>query len=263
VIVVDDGSTDGSATMLTAEFPSVRVVALSQSIGFGAACNRGFAEATRETVLLLNSDMAVTPGSIAALEAHLADESLFAVGPRYYSDRPGTEPGPAGEGEVFPHIGAPAGGGLFRREAFLTLGGFDPLYAPFYWEDLDLGWAAWRAGWRIVHDARVRFNHLESVTIRRLYSPQFVARVRARNRALFGWKWLQDPGHLRICNRKLLRHAVAGLLKRRDSAPALGLLDALRMKSAALAARPQTPASRSEAEILDAARIACDELFSI
>ena len=157
VLVVDDASEDDSVAVLAAEFPQVRVVALETNVGFGAACNRGFAEARSELVLLLNSDMEVTPGSVEVLLEHFGDPRVLAAGPEYHSDKPNPPPLPTGPGPFWNQVGVPAGGGLFRRGAFLQLGGFDPLYHPFYWEDLDLGWAAWRAGWRNVYDTRCHF----------------------------------------------------------------------------------------------------------
>ena len=263
IIIVDDGSEDDSRTMLAEEFPQVRVLAQVASIGFGVACNLGIEAAKNNMILLLNSDMIVSAGSIQTLVSHFTTDDLFAVGPEYQSDKPDAPPPPEVSAPVVNQIGSPAGGGLLRRDIFLQLGGFDALYHPFYWEDLDLGWAAWRAGYKILYDSRVKFLHLENVTIKRLYTAQFVARVKARNRAFFGWKWLREPVNLAACNRRLWRHAIAGIIKRRDTAPLLGLWDAWRQRNKALAAYPSIPAVRSEAEILKAAGIDVDTLFKI
>jgi GT2 family glycosyltransferase len=215
---MDDASQDDSLQVLAREFPAVRVVELRENVGFGAACNRGFDEARHDLVLLLNSDMEVTPGSLATLAEHFGDPLLFAVGPRYVDV--GVEPPPREDEArlVRPLVGAPAGGGVFSRSKFLELGGFDPLYYPFYWEDLDLGWRAWRKGWRTVYDARLDFLHLGSATIGRLYSRQYVARIRARNRYLFGWKNLTSRALRRRHNLMLVRRALVDLLRRGDTA---------------------------------------------
>lgn len=249
VIVVDDASQDDSVAMLRGEFPTVRVLALETNVGFGAACNLGVREARNELVLLINSDMLVTSGAVSQLAAHLEAPDVFAAGPAYWSAMPDA-PAPPGVGRVFNQLGAPAGGGIFRREMFLSLGGFDELYYPFYWEDLDLGWAAWRAGLRILYDGRVRFIHLGGATINKLYSATYVARVRARNRCLFGWKNFSSPRLRRRHLLAVLRHIVADLFRRGDLSSLLGLYDALRMRRRALQSRPSVPPKRTDEDIL-------------
>lgn len=249
IIVVDDASQDDTVAMLRREFPAIRVLALETNVGFGAACNLGVREASNELVLLINSDMLVTPGAVSELAAHFEAPDVFAAGPAYWSAAPDA-PAPPGVGRVFNQLGAPAGGGIFRREMFLSLGGFDELYYPFYWEDLDLGWAAWRAGLRILYDGRVRFIHLGSATIGKLYSPAYVARVRARNRCLFGWKNFTSPRLRRQHLLAVLRHVAADLFRRGDLSSLLGLYDALRMRRRSLRARPATPPARTDEEIV-------------
>jgi N-acetylglucosaminyl-diphospho-decaprenol L-rhamnosyltransferase len=82
-IVVDQASHDGTAAWLAAEHPDVRVVALSENVGFGAGNNRGAAIARGRWLLLLNSDAFVRPGAIDELvrfgDAHPA---AGAVGPK-------------------------------------------------------------------------------------------------------------------------------------------------------------------------------------
>ncbi|MCX7599590.1 MAG: glycosyltransferase family 2 protein [Armatimonadetes bacterium] len=249
ILVVDDASQDGSPERLVRDFPGLRILALQESIGFGAASNLGFREAQNDLVLLLNSDMQVTPGSVATLVADMSAPDVFAAGPTYVQPDGCLTPAPTAS-DLCEHIGAPAGGGIFRRDLFLSLGGFDPLYYPFYWEDIDLGWAAWRAGWRIVYDSRVTFLHLGSATISKLYHKRYVARVRARNRCLFGWKNFSAPWLRRRHALAVWRHILADILRRGDFSSFLGLLDALRMYRLATQARPRTPPARSDEEIL-------------
>lgn len=248
IVVVDDASEDESRSVLREQFPQVRVVALDKNVGFGEACRRGFLEASHSLVLLLNSDMEVTPGSVALLAAHFDDPEVFAAGPRYVSDATPASASAHVPCACRPQLGSPAGGGIFRRDAFLALGGFDPIYHPFYWEDVDLGWAAWREGWRILEDCRCHFIHQESATIRALYAPAHVARIRIRNRCLFGWKNLESPGLLARFQAVSVRRAVAHLVRTGSPALLLGIADALARAPAAI--RRRRRGVRDEAAIL-------------
>jgi len=209
VIVVDDGSTDGTSEWLAEHWPQVKV-AQGRRAGFAAACNVGLLMARGWYVLLLNNDMIVQPGTVERLIARLRSNLTYlAVGGAYQT--------PAGEGEyrcsfcgnthpegyrheegMRPALDAPAGGGLFRRDALRKLGWLDETFTPFYWEDVDLGWNAWRAGYRVVFDAQAVMLHRHGATIQRVYPPVFYEAVRWKNTYVFAWK---------NCGRRiLLRH---------------------------------------------------------
>src|SRR5215217_1974145 len=67
VIVVDGASTDGSAAMVRAEFPAVRLLAETENVGFSRGNNQGIAASRGRLVLLLNPDAEMRPGALAAL----------------------------------------------------------------------------------------------------------------------------------------------------------------------------------------------------
>ena len=206
VIVVDDASSDGSLELLRSAFPSVRVVALERNAGFGRACMAGARAARGDVLVLLNTDVQVDADFLGPLREDIADESVFAVSavdlnrgtpqaPRevnrphfrrgFMVDVPYRAAGPP----PFETIYAPGGYSAFRREMFLALGGFDPLYEPFYWEDYDICYRAWKRGWRTVVEPRslVRHEH-EKGAIRATHGRRSVERVSRRNRFLFVWK---------------------------------------------------------------------------
>ena len=79
IIVVDNGSSDGSADALGAAFPQVRVVEAGSNIGFGRAVNLGVREADGDYVLLLNPDTIALPVSLNALRQFARVHTKYGV----------------------------------------------------------------------------------------------------------------------------------------------------------------------------------------
>jgi GT2 family glycosyltransferase len=83
VLVVDNNSSDGSADMLTKEFPDVRLIRSSRNLGFAAANNLAFQHACGDFLILLNSDAFVSEHGIRTALAHMqADTNIGAGGAR-------------------------------------------------------------------------------------------------------------------------------------------------------------------------------------
>jgi GT2 family glycosyltransferase len=202
VIVSDDGSTDGTGEAISRRFPPVRVVQRERNGGFAPAANDGVAAARGAIVILVNNDVSVPPGTIDRLaEAIERDPEAFAAVPSIL--RRGS-----GEDEARTRIrfrwgvvstslgGAPDGdpayacGGAmaFRRAEFAALGGFDPLFAPFYWEDVDLSYRARKRGRRILLVPGAQVHHDHGRTIGQRVDPRRIQRIYERNRLLFTWK---------------------------------------------------------------------------
>ena len=87
IIVVDNGSTDGSAEMMRERFPEVRVLALPKNLGFGGGSNAGFRAAKNDIVVLLNSDMRVAPDFLQPLLDGFDGPDVFAVSCQIFSGR--------------------------------------------------------------------------------------------------------------------------------------------------------------------------------
>ena len=82
VIVIDNASPDGTAEMITKEFPTIHLVANSTNVGFSPANNQGMALATAPMIMLLNPDTVVRPGGISQwIEAHRSSGATIS-GPR-------------------------------------------------------------------------------------------------------------------------------------------------------------------------------------
>lgn len=77
IVVVDNGSQDGSPDMVAAEFPDAVLIRNPRNEGFAIACNQGMRRATGEWVLLLNSDTEVRPDAIAKMLAWLREHPEY------------------------------------------------------------------------------------------------------------------------------------------------------------------------------------------
>ncbi|MBI3941192.1 MAG: glycosyltransferase family 2 protein [Acidobacteria bacterium] len=215
VIVVDDASRDGTPDFLKS-LP-VQVVARSLRGGFSRACNAGIGAAHFPFTILLNNDVLVAPGFAEALVRPFSDPVVFAVTARAFEPVAGllATAGKIGtfrkgfwsvyfnyDRRVGPHPVAPgkflsayAVGGFcaFRTEAARQLGGFDEMYSPFHWEDIDFSYRAWKRGWEVVYQHDAVAWHQASSTIGAAFQRQDVEIVAVRNRLLFHWKNLHDP----------------------------------------------------------------------
>lgn len=168
ILVVDNGSTDGSVEVLKEEFPQVEMVLLSENTGFAPAVNRGLERTKTPYGLLLNNDTTVEPDFVQrmeeAMEAHkdafsvsakmlmMQDNSLldgagdlycalgwaFALGKGKIASENYTKPA-----RIFSSCG---GAVIYRMELFEEVGLFDENHFA-YLEDVDLGYRARIAGY--------------------------------------------------------------------------------------------------------------------
>ena len=212
VIVVDNGSTDGSAEFIRDRFPQVRVVALEKNLGFGGGSNAGFRAALHDVVVLLNSDMRVEADFLQPLLDGFTDERVFSVSCQIFFSDPNKVREETGLTEFWwergslrvrhrtepdirePYPCAYGGGGscAFDRRKFLELGGFDELLAPFYLEDTDLGYMAWKRGWKNLYQPASVVFHEHRGTIGRRFSEAYIQGVLKKNFLLFAWKNVHD-----------------------------------------------------------------------
>lgn len=189
IVVVDDGGADGSTGWLKNNRPEIRAIAFEQNRGFAAAADHGVEQSKNNIVLLLNNDMAPDGDFFTPLvERILSRDDIFAVTSRSITHDGGNEsisraamdegiillkqPGLDPE-RVFDKavtLFHSAGGfSAYRRDRFLELGGFDTIYHPFYWEDVDLSYRAWRRGWMSVYEPAAVVRHRSHSTIGKLY----------------------------------------------------------------------------------------------
>lgn len=208
VVVVDNGSADGSAEWLQANYPEVRLVALEKNLGFGGGSNAGFRAAKNDIVVLLNSDMRVEPDFLQPLLDGFTDANVFAVSCQIFLGDPtkrreetGLTQGwwtdgalrvshreDAAVDRLFPCFYGGGGSCAFDRRKFFELGGFDHLLAPFYLEDTDLGFQAWKRGWKVLYQPASIVHHEHRGTIGRKFSTAYIESILQKNFILFCWK---------------------------------------------------------------------------
>lgn len=182
LILVDNGSTDGSAREAFARHPWIRLISFRENKGFCAAVNEGIRQADTPYVFLLNNDTTVEPGCIEALERCMdSDPYIFSVSACMLDMK-----NPAlldGAGDLYSALGwayaigkgrpasryrtprpvfsACAGAALYRRDVLDQIGLFDELHFA-YLEDVDLGYRARIHGWRNVYEPAAAVLHAGS-----------------------------------------------------------------------------------------------------
>lgn len=187
VIVVDNGSTDGTAALLAAQHPGVRLIELGRNRGFAAAVNEGIRAARGEFVVLMNNDVEASPGWISALiDAMDKHPGVGACASRMLSYADPSRIDSAGDqlglfansighdepdGPAFDHPGfvlsACAGAAAYRRTILEETGGFDERFFA-YLEDVDLGVRLQLAGWDCLYVPDAIVHHHGSATARRM-----------------------------------------------------------------------------------------------
>lgn len=216
ILVVDNGSEDGSCELVKERFPQVRLEALTENTGFCHAVNVGIRLSEAEYVLLLNNDTKVKAGFIKALyEAIVSKPDAFSVGAKMLMwDRPelvdsagdrycvlgwayGRGKGkPARQYAVAcPVFSACAGAAIYRREVFDKIGLFDEVHFA-YLEDLDIGYRARIYGYQNYYEPSAEVIHYGSASSGSRYNGFKTVHAAANNLYVVGknmpllqWVW--------------------------------------------------------------------------
>ncbi len=194
-IFIDDASSDGSVDYVKSiqkKQKKLKIIVNRHNQGFPVTSNTAVNAATGDLVVLLNNDIFPKPGYISSVLKHFDDPSVFGVG--------FAESGHENYARIFwsegylqhepsfshkSHITAWISGGssIVRRQYFQQLGGFDPIYSPFYFEDLDLGFRAWKSGYKLIWEPKSIVIHNHGTTTSKL-PRHFVSYVKERNHLL-------------------------------------------------------------------------------
>ncbi len=205
VIVVDNGSTDGTAQWLQTTHPSVKAIVIREGLGFARASNLGIEAARFNRLLMLNNDMVLEPGFVEALnEAFPSVPELFGATAQIFFPE-GVRREETGkavripasrrtlddfavrcdlpiDGENHSYVLYGSGGcTLYDTAKMRALGGYTLDYQPAYVEDLDLGFRAWQRGWPTIFVASAKLIHFHRQTNKKVFDSALLDATVERN----------------------------------------------------------------------------------
>ena len=214
LLLVDNGSADGSAGFVREQYPEVQLIELPQNVGSCVARNLGVREARGEYIALLDNDAHVEAGWLRTLvEAVQAEPEVVCASSRLmnlagdrvefggssinfygYGYQEGYDRGNVAaytgtHPTIFPCIGA----ALIRRDVYLEAGGLDEDYFIYY-EDVDLGWRLWVLGYKVVYVGAAVALHKHHGTQHQM--PDASRRVLLERNAMLTWIKNYDEEHL-------------------------------------------------------------------
>lgn len=182
IVVIDNGSNDGTFDLVADHFPEVEYISFSVNTGFCRAVNAGIVATTTKYVIFLNNDTIVEPGFVRELEQVMEqDKRIFSASAKMISMKDKSRIDDAGDlycalGWAFalgkgkpekayrtgyPIFAACGGASIYRMEVFEQIGLLDENHFA-YLEDIDLGYRAQIYGYRSVFAPKARVYHVGS-----------------------------------------------------------------------------------------------------
>jgi len=227
-VVIDNCSTDESNDWVMAKMPDTKF-AHAPSNDYLFSLNWAAHNSTADLLLMLNNDVEMPDDCIdPLLEPLLADPQVFSVTPfllrrdrimvdaekRWGEFRRGllhheSQPRKQVCATLFPTGGA----FVVRRSDFCTIGGFDRIYHPAYAEDLDIGYRAWRYGYKNLYQPQSLMIHWGSATMSQLgHSKRYWLNM--RNTWLLSWRNVSDPQILAMNMLWTIRYYLSSIVHR-------------------------------------------------
>lgn len=205
ITVVDNLSVDGSTEFLRKEFPLVNIFVAKKNEVL-CSYNEALKTLDSDIVILLNNDIKVREDFVDYLTEHFKEEDVFFVAPRllnfdgsynggrsYLKFRLGILKGEVDiDNAELPGETHSISTGAFRRKDFLKFGGFDRLYLPGIWEEVDICYKALLSGKKGIYEPNSIIWHNESTTFNREYGKRGKLIIAHRNMFLFFWKSIYD-----------------------------------------------------------------------
>jgi GT2 family glycosyltransferase len=213
IIIADDPSTDNSREVIRHFISTIKEKNITGKIienrsmkesGFSKNVNRGVSLATGDILILLNSDVSPEKDFLRPLLRYFDDPKVFAVAcmdESHENDKPilrgrgiglwhrGFFMHRAGKLDKNNTLWVSGGSGAFRKKIWDTLHGLDPLFNPFYWEDIDLSYRALKSGYKIFFEPKsIVVHEHEKGVIKNRYKTEQIKKIAYRNQFIFIWK---------------------------------------------------------------------------
>jgi GT2 family glycosyltransferase len=202
VFVCDDCSSDNSISFLEEFYPEIKILKQEVNKGFSPTINLGIRNATKDLVFILNNDVTLSENYFEAKFKYFKNHDTFGVMGKIVGTNGETQ-----DTAKFPEISflkikgtvnyelqkeekdfwhptfmLSGANSLVCRENIQVLNGFDELFAPFYWEDVDLSVRAWKMGWKCYYEPNSICIHPTSSTIGKIFKKRAVKIVAERNK---------------------------------------------------------------------------------
>lgn len=215
ILVIDNGSTDGTAGFLAEQHPAVRAEIHAEPLTFAKAVNSGIQASRYSHVLLLNNDMRPHAGFLKPLKKAFVDvpdlfcataQIFFPEGQRREETGKAVMPSRVdrhafpvecaiplqGEDQSYVLYGS-GGCSLYDTAKVRALGGLGEIFEPAYVEDLDLGFRAWQRGWPTIFAAGSHVTHHHRATTSRYYTSDELEQITERNYLRFLARAVGNP----------------------------------------------------------------------
>lgn len=238
IIIVNDGSTDDTLKIKKLS-PKIKIISNKKNLGFPKAVNQGFKASKADLVVLINNDVLPQVDYIKNTLKYFKNSNTFAV---TFNEKHSSWPQVCWKNGKYQYTQgkdktraiysawASGGSAIFNRKIWNKLGGFNEIYSPGYWEDIDISWRAWKQGYKTIWEPTARVIHQHESTFKKL-NQNYINLVKQRNELLFIWQnfsdlklWLTHlwflishtfthPGYIKVISAALLKLPQAKRIK--------------------------------------------------
>lgn len=262
IIVVNDDPGESIAEDIK-KLKDVVLIENEKNLGFAGAADMGVRSATHDDVMLLNSDVLLHDRTYEkAIDELKENPRLFAVS-FAQQEKNGTV---VGKNRIYWKNGlllhervadlttgktawAEGGACMLNKKIYLAVGGFDTLFSPFYWEDIDLSYRAWKDGYEVHFDRDILVEHHHESTIGKYFNHDRIKTIAYRNQFFFIWKNIVDKKLIKSHILRTCRSVLPMLI--RDMSYVKGLFLALLKLGEVRDKRKQSYTSLSDQTIIN------------
>ncbi|MFH1612839.1 MAG: glycosyltransferase family 2 protein [bacterium] len=207
IIIVDNKSIDKSIEFVQNNFSEIKIILLEKN-EYMKGFVYGVQKSKYKYVILLDNDIKVKQDCIPYLLEHFHDKNVFGVmGKVFLFDKKTIQI--SAQKSIFKKgffrlekkinqkkttstFYISGGSSAYDKEKFLALGGFDELFQPVCWEDVDISYRAWKQGWKLIFEPNAILYHKLHGTFGKKYSSKDLEKYNLRNQFLFIWKNITD-----------------------------------------------------------------------